>query len=198
LTSITKTDTQSFMAIMHNTQYLTTHYRYRPANPSDAIRLAHWGLGAVLTLIVCLAAGWRRNEKPLAEMFFLGLLVMLMMFLSPVCHLHYFAWLIPVVMASLLLEWENRRDLDLSLGWMTLLILNNVVHIGAHMTENPDIRVVFRDFGLATWVGLAIGVIGVIHLWRLTRRASWRKPDVATQSHYFFAGAAAASSSAKS
>ena len=195
LTAITKTDTQSFMAIMHNAQYLTTHHRWRPANPSDSIRLAHWGLGAVLTLIVCLAAGRRREGKPLAEMFFLGLLVMLMMFLSPVCHLHYFAWLIPIIMGSLLLQWEHRRNLDLSLGWMTLLILNNVVHIGAHMTENPDIRIVFREFGLATLVGMAIGVIGVMHLWRLTRDESQRK---SIGVDHFFAGAAAASSSARS
>jgi hypothetical protein len=122
-----------------------------------------------LTLIVCLAAGWRRADKPLAEMVFLGLLVMLMMFLSPVCHLHYFGWLIPVIMGSLLLHWENRRTLALGAGWLTLLILNNVVHIGAHMTENPIIRLIFRDLGLTTWVGLAIGVVGVVHLWRLTR-----------------------------
>jgi hypothetical protein len=166
LTSITRTDTQSFMAIMHNLQYLRT---YRPPDPSSAIRLAHWGLGAVLTSIVLLAAGWRRDGKPLAEMLFLGLLVMLMMFLSPVCHLHYFGWLIPVIMGSLLLHWEHRRNLALSVGWVTLVILNNVVHIGAHMTENPEIRIIFRDLGLSTWVGMAIGVVGVIHLWKLTR-----------------------------
>ena len=166
LTSITRTDTQSFMAIMHNVQHLTT---YRPPDPSSAVRLAHWGLGGVLTLIVCLAAGWRRDGKPLAEMLFLGLLVMLMMFLSPVCHLHYFGWLIPVIMGSLLLHWEHRRTLALSAGWLTLVILNNVVHAGAHMTENPLIRLIFRDLGTTTWVGLAIGAVGVVHLWRLTR-----------------------------
>lgn len=169
LTSITKTDTQSFMAIMHNVQYLSTNPRYRPADPSGAVRLAHWGLGAVLTLLVCVAAGWRREGKPLAEMLFLGLLIMLMMFLSPVCHLHYFSWLIPVIMGSLLLQWEHRRTIALSLGWVTLLILNNVVHIGAHMTDNPDIRIAFRDLGLSTWVAMAIGLVGVRHLHQLAR-----------------------------
>jgi hypothetical protein len=94
---------------------------------------------------------------------------MVVRFLSPVCHLHYFAWLIPVIMGSLLLHWEHRRTLALSTGWLTLLILNNVVHIGAHMTEHPTIRLIVRDLGLSTWVGMAIGVVGMVHLRRLTR-----------------------------
>ena len=181
LTSINKTDTQSFMAIMHNAQYLTIPQNQRPADPSGAVRLSHWLLGAALTLIVCLAAGWRRGGKPLGEMFFLGLLVMLMMFLSPVCHLHYFAWLIPVIMGSMLLHWEHRRSLALSAGWLALVILNNIVHGGAHMTESPWIRLIFRDLGLSTWMGMAIGVIGAIHLWRLTRPATIKPTDTAVE-----------------
>jgi Glycosyltransferase family 87 len=167
LTAITKTDTQSFMAMMHNAQYLTEPDYLVPPNPSDEVRATHWTVGGLLTLIVCLAAGWRRAEKPVAEMLFLGLLIMLMMFLSPVCHLPYFAWLVPVVMALLLLHWEFRRNLKLSAGLMTLICVNIGVHILAHMTENPEIRFV-RDLGFATCSGLAIGVVGVRNLYMLS------------------------------
>ncbi len=51
---------------------------------------------------------------------------------------------------------------------MTLVILNIVVHILAHMTDNPEIKFC-RDLGLTTYVGLAIGAVGVVHVWRLTR-----------------------------
>ena len=173
LTAITKTDTQSFMAIMHNMQYAELLRNDRPLDPSDLVRYCHWGLGAVLTMIVLAAARWRPSGKPLAEMLFIGLLIMLMMFISPVCHLHYFGWLIPVIMASLLLHWEHRRTLALSAGWLTLVILNNVVHGGAHM-DGRVIRLIFRDLGMSTWIGLAFGAIALVHLCRLTQAARAR------------------------
>jgi alpha-1,2-mannosyltransferase len=161
LTSITATDTQSFMAVIHNTLHLDP--KTRPDDPAPAVRLAHWGLGAVFTLIVCLSAGWRPSGSALAEMLFLGLLVMLMMFLSPVCHLQYFVWLLPTIMGMLLLNWENRRNLALGLGWMTLIGLNNLAHALAHLTQYPHFKL-YRDLGLATYVGLAFGVLALIYL----------------------------------
>ncbi len=161
LTDLKATDTQSFMAMMHNAMYLDVYTR--PANPSPAVRLIHWGLGAGLTLLVCFAAGWRRQANPMADILFLGLLVMLMMFTSPVCHLPYFAWLVPTVMALFLIQWQNRHRLALGISLATLLVVNNVVHLFAHMANYPHFAI-FRDLGLATYVGLAFGALALIRL----------------------------------
>ena len=60
-------------------------------------------------------------------------------------------------MASLLLQaGEHRRTLAFGAGWLTLVILNNVVHGGAHM-DGRVIRLIFRDLGMSTWTGLAFG-----------------------------------------
>lgn len=175
LTSITKTDTQSFMAILHNAQYADMHINDRPTDPSLAVRLAHWGLGAVLTALVCVAAGWKKSGQPAGELLFLGLLIMLMMFLSPVCHLHYFGWLIPVIMALHLMHLENRRTLALGVGWWIFIIANNLVHAAAHM-DNPGLRLIFRELGTATWVGMALGAAGMIRLCQMTHERPGEEP----------------------
>ncbi|HZZ81546.1 MAG TPA: glycosyltransferase family 87 protein, partial [Gemmataceae bacterium] len=167
LHAITKTDTQSFMAMMHNAIYRDINAR--PANPTSTVRAIHWGIGLVLTGVLCWAVGWRDQERPLGNMMFLGLLSMLMMFLSPVCHLHYYGWLLPVIMGALMLQWENRRTIAVGIGWMALIALNITVHILAHLTENPEIRF-FRELGFTTYVGLLIGAVGVVHLYRLMRK----------------------------
>jgi hypothetical protein len=168
LTAITATDTQSFMAMMHNA--IHRDVRTRPANPDGVVRAFHWGIGAVLTLAVCLAAGWRRPENPRADMVFLGLLVMLMMFVSPVCHLPYFAWMVPLTMALFASEWDHRRDLHLGAGWVVLLTVNTAVHILAQMNEYSYLQM-FRELGIATYVSLVFVAIGLMQMRKLAQPA---------------------------
>lgn len=175
LTDLKATDTQSFMAMIHNAMHLDVYTR--PANPSAAVRSIHWGLGAGLTLLVCLTAGWRRPSNPMAEVLFLGLLVMVMMFTSPVCHLPYFAWLLPIVMVLLILRWENRRTLAVGTGIATLIVLHIAIHVLAHMANYP-LFAAFRDLGLATYVGLALGAVALLDLRKQTQPSLTETPEV--------------------
>ena len=57
LTNVTATDSQSLLAVMHNTLYPDPVSR--PAKASAAVRLASYSLGAAMTLLTLLAAGRR-------------------------------------------------------------------------------------------------------------------------------------------
>ncbi len=161
LTAITATDTQSFMAMMHNAIHLGS--KEKPDDPSREVRLAHWGLGGVLTMLACLCAGWRRKERPAGEILFLGMLCMLMMWLSPVCHLSYSSWLLPAIMALLALQWERRTTIAVGGLWIGLLVLNNVAHIFAHMHDYPFF-LAWRQLGMTTYVGLIFFALAAIKL----------------------------------
>jgi hypothetical protein len=177
LTAITATDTQSFMAMMHNALY--PDIDGRPAHPSSLVRTLHWGIGLILTLVVCLAAGLNGRRSPDTEALCLGLLAMLMMLLSPVCHLAYFAWMLPAVMVLLLRHWEKRRDLALGFGWGALLIVNNLAHALAHMNKEFAVLQLWRDLGMSTYVALGFFAAGLIALRRarsVNDNVSWRLP----------------------
>lgn len=163
LTAITATDTQSFMAMMHNAIHLGS--ATKPDQPSSEVRLAHWGLSGALALIACLCAGWRKKERPVGEVLFLGMLCMLMMWLSPVCHLSYFSWLLPTIMALMALRWEHHTTLGVGRLWIGLLVLNNLVHVIAHMHDYEIFRTC-RQLGLTTYVGLIFFTLAAITLAR--------------------------------
>jgi uncharacterized membrane protein YjdF len=113
----------------------------------------------------------------MAEVLFLGLLVMLMMYTSPVCHLPYFAWLLPIVMVLLILRWENRRTLAVGAGLATLIVLHIAIHVLAHMANYP-LFAAFRDLGLATYVGLALGAVALLDLRKQTLPSLTETPEV--------------------
>src|SRR5262249_25578925 len=91
LTNVTATDSQSFLAVLHNT--LHSDRATRPANADRWVRLTHWGLGGILTLLTFLSAAGRRSDGA-APVVLIGSLLILMSLLSPVCHLHYFALMV--------------------------------------------------------------------------------------------------------
>ena len=58
LIEVTATDSQSFLATIHNTCY--PDRITRPAQCSPSVRLAHWLIAALLTGLTLLAAGGQR------------------------------------------------------------------------------------------------------------------------------------------
>src|SRR5205807_2368462 len=86
LIDVTATDSQSFQAIFHNTLYPDRDSRPPTAGPW--VRLAHWLAGSLLTVLTLAAARGRTDAR--GAVLLLGCLTIIMMLLSPVCHLHYF------------------------------------------------------------------------------------------------------------
>jgi hypothetical protein len=106
LTDTTSTDSQSFAAAIHANLYPDP--RSRPRVASAGTRLAHWAIGGVLVLVT-VAVGrrvlWRARDgsdgrpygEPADQLVLLGCLCVLMVLLSPVSHMHYYAMALPLV-----------------------------------------------------------------------------------------------------
>jgi hypothetical protein len=163
LTTVKATDSQSFLAVFHNTQYPT--YSARPSQPSGGVRRASEVLSGTLTLLLLLTAGWRRSRDPLAVVLLWGGLILNMLFLSPVCHLHYFSLAVPLVMALLAARWERRGTLAPGPGLIALFAFGTVANLLPHL---PGLNVL-RDGGLALYAALALWLVGVVALWRRRR-----------------------------
>jgi hypothetical protein len=98
LINATATQSQSFQVIMHKTAHVGV--LFPPPRPAAWMKVSHWSIGAVLTLLTLrfLSRHWGDG---LAMMAGVGMLSLVMVLLSPVCHLHYFTVGAPVVMALL-------------------------------------------------------------------------------------------------
>jgi hypothetical protein len=173
LIEVTATDNQSFQAVLHNTLYLDRNHR--PSEAEPWVRRVHLLLGAGFTLLT-LAAGWRhRHEAGLAPPLFVGGLTLVMLLVSPVCHLHYFTLSLPLVMGLLALDWEQGRVGRLSavmVGLMTLQVLGNTLPLV------PAFEVL-KDTGLAAYAGLALWLAACVLLWRppVVPRPARAEPD---------------------
>jgi alpha-1,2-mannosyltransferase len=177
LIDVTATDSQSFQAIFHNTLYPDGATRPRTAGP--AVRLAHWLLGGLMTLFTLLAArrivrreAWGMScsanasrptpRAPREVVLFLGSLVLIMILVSPVCHLHYFCLAVPLVMGLLSGAWEGKSTLFPGRG-LVLLFLFVVI---ANTLPHFPICQRLRDDGLAAYAAVLLWLVGVITLAR--------------------------------
>ncbi|MBY0526389.1 MAG: hypothetical protein K2R98_23550 [Gemmataceae bacterium] len=118
-----------------------------------------------MTLATLLAVGWRRETAATREALALGMLLVIMMMTSPVCHLHYFPWLIPLISAIVWFRWERGASLYLGVGGAALIALNNVLHSLAHM-RHLDRWLWLRDMGFCSYPGLALWTVGLVLLIR--------------------------------
>ncbi|HLN30721.1 MAG TPA: glycosyltransferase family 87 protein [Gemmataceae bacterium] len=161
LTEITATDSQSFVAVIHN--ILNPDRTTRPAHASPFVLMSHWLLGGGLAVLTLAAAGLRGPRSSDSEAMFLGALILVMLLLSPVCHLHYFSLSTVLVMAFLAHSWEGQQTLRLHASWWLLF--------GGNLLANaiPDLpgMELTRDFGLATF--------GALLLWMTANRLLWTR-----------------------
>ena len=93
LTNTISTDSQSFQAAIHNWRYPDPATRTESAD--DSTRAAHLALGGFLTLLALVAG--RKAGTAADELTFLGTLTALMLLLTPVSHMHYYAYGMPLV-----------------------------------------------------------------------------------------------------
>jgi alpha-1,2-mannosyltransferase len=155
LTQVTATDSQSLLAMLHNTIYVDR--ATRPRQASMAVRLAALAIGGCLTLLTLLAASRKIKETATTIVLFPAALIVLMLLLSPVCHLHYFAFLVPLVMALLDRAWAQH-----SFPWTgAILALTLAANLLANTLPNiPGFELV-RDVGLATYGNLLVWTVGI-------------------------------------
>lgn len=163
LTHVTGTDSQSFVAVAHNLRYPT---RPRPAMASSGERMLHWALGGTLTLItIGLAARARKRgvDSAAESAVLLSSLLLLMLLISPVCHLHYFSMSVPLTMAVIAASWRTHgyRPL-LTTGLMVLFAFNFAANA---LPRIPGLEMA-RDLGMATSAALALWAWACAVLWK--------------------------------
>jgi len=166
LITVTGTDSQSILAVLHNT--LHPQRQGRPDFASAGVRLFSHIIGGIMTCVAIVA--WRRRRHIAKErgrpdgahtVIFLGLLILNMLYWSPVCHLHYFCLSLPLVMGLLLAAWESPAGSPGKVATI-LLWLYPFANLPAHF---PGLEVL-RDGGLAFYASLSLWVLGVVQLWR--------------------------------
>src|SRR5262249_11266975 len=153
LIEVTATDSQSFQAIFHNSMH--PNPATRPRQPSTVVRCAHWLTGGVLTLLTLLIA--RKQQDACAVVITFGALTVIMLLLSPVCHLHYFCLSLPLAMGTLAAAWQGEQGTWARLGLPTFFVIHGIAHALPHF---PAFQLL-RDCGLATYATLLLWLVGM-------------------------------------
>ncbi len=157
---VTSTDSQSLGPTIHNTIYLDRNTR--PRQLDATLRMIHW-LGAALMIgVTLLAAGWRSGGHRLRPLILLGALILVMLLVSPVCHLHYFCLALPLIMGLLAWDWQKQGSMWPSLGMILLLLGNFVLNGVTHLPESD----LARDLGVAAYATFLLWLVAIVVLWR--------------------------------
>lgn len=154
------TDSQSFLAMFHNTRFLDRSTRPRQA--SSPTRLA--ALAASAALLAALMVLSRRvspHDAP-AKTILWGALIEVMLLASPVCHLHYFCLSIPLVAGIVAATWEGAARPRLGILLSALFAVNIAANTLPHF---PGMEML-RDVGLAGYGALLLLAAGALILWR--------------------------------
>ncbi len=125
------------------------------------MRAAHWALGAVLTAVTLWAGMRRRRGDAISDALFPAALIVIMLPISPICHVHYFIFAIPLVMALLADAWERHPLPKIGPGYATLFC---GVIAADLLVSLPFTHGWLRDFGLPLYTNLALWLAGIVIL----------------------------------
>ena len=162
LTNVVATDSQSLQAMLHNT--LNRDLATRPRQPATWVLAVNYLLGGVLTLLTL----WPARRKNANIVLALGALILVMLFISPVCHLHYYVFALPLVMGFLAQDFQRHNRVGR--GIILLLSLNMITWIVPNL---PGLEL-WREIGLATYGAFLIWLVAVVRLWNGTSSRGWR------------------------
>lgn len=167
LLEATATDNQALLMIVHNALYLER--ATRPPRPDSAVRWVHAILAVLLTGLTLLAAGWKRSTDGPATVTVLGCLIVGMNLFSPVCHLHYFALSLPLIMGLIATDWTRTGSASLSHGTIACLVFHGVA------ITLPSIPGMYwpRELGLAMLGGLTLWLVGSYVMWKRPNSLGW-------------------------
>ena len=153
-----KSVNQSFQMTIHLAMHLNEPHI--PARPAAWIRGVHWLLVAFFTVLIL----WRQGRSTTWDgqqlVGITGLLIVVMLLASPVCHLHYFTLVVPLAMAVVarLLSSAERgaKDKGRRLVWSIPLVLVPVAYIVHMAPPFPS----FRDLAVPMYATLSLWLTG--------------------------------------
>lgn len=157
LTDVTATGSQALGPVLHN--LLHPQRETRPAHVATWLKLAALALVGAFTLAVLLKAGrqqaWHDQKSGADTLIAWGLLIVAMLMASPISHMHYFCYCLPLVMGL-------NEKLDGNRAWQALGWIWIVACVLPHFPELTQLR----DFGLLTGATLLVCGVGLAHLGR--------------------------------
>lgn len=170
-------DNQSLKSILHNYSHFGLRRGQRPPDPEAWVRFTALGLALAMTAVSLWAGGalWRaRSDEPESRVdptavWVVGLLSLVMIMASPVCHLHYFTFALPLVVA--LVGRTMRNHHVQGLPWWAWLVwgVYALVYVAGRI---PGINHTVQDLGLMLFANVALWAAGVVVLNRLARGPS--------------------------
>ena len=89
------THSQSVQAAVHTWMY--PERATRPDTVDPIAKWAHLGTAAIMLAITMLVGRRRLTPAPVDQLLFLGCLCVLMMLITPISHLHYYAMVMPLI-----------------------------------------------------------------------------------------------------
>ena len=155
LTDVAATKSQAFQVVLVKTIHLGGKL---PAQPAVWMKLVHWSLGAAMTLAT-LAFLCRPRNDGLALTAGVGMLALVMVILSPVCHLHYFTVGLPIVMALMACFEDRSLAMKVALGVLFAAIM------AAWTVPMITGYGVLRDVGVPLAGALALWLTGLCTRW---------------------------------
>ena len=160
LTGATGTDSQSFAALLYN---ITHPNRIKGALVFEPwIRAAHWMIGAAFAAVTLAAGLLTRRRDAIGVTLFLGALIVVMLPISPVCHIHYFIFAMPLVMGLLAAMWERTPFPRVEPAYVLLFGANIVLNV---VSALPGFQS-WKDYGVTLGATLLLWGAGIFELTR--------------------------------
>jgi hypothetical protein len=161
----TATDNQSVQSAVH--AWIHPNRETRPPKAERIATFAHLGIAGGVLLITALVGHRRRRiDDPSGQLVFLGCLGAAMLMASPVSHMHYYAFLYPLVVGL----WLGYRDL--AVVRYTILVWAVLTHMPLFPGPVFD-RLRECGVGIAATLGLwAVGIGTLIGIFNQTHGGS--------------------------
>jgi hypothetical protein len=145
-------------------------YFDRTNRPGDFPAWVCWGhrvIGGTMTLLVLLPGLLGRGRGPWFEAQQFSAMILLMAVLSPICHLHYLIFCLPLIICLLAQQWQYRADLRVSVPLFLMLMTFTLANI------IPSLP------GLDRLKDLCVNMFGALPVWLAGVAALWRRPTSA-------------------
>jgi hypothetical protein len=160
-------DNQSIMAAMFNARHPGAVQETALIQPDRVDKLIHGAIGMCM-IATTLGLAWKRRggDQRRVDLLVLGMLICVMLAVSPLTHLHYFVLALPLV-ATLCAAGRERGTPGV---WMWVLAL--AYFAAGWPPHMPGSRIAMY-LGLAAWTNIALWAAGA---WTLGWGRSWRRP----------------------
>ena len=153
------TDTIGVKNAIHNWMYAAPERYTQPMHP--AAKAAYFLLGFAMTFLTLWPSRKLAAKPDSRSPYPLACLILLMAIFSPVCHMHYLLFCIPLVMCLLMNAWQGTTTVRVPWLLTICFVVFNATMIVAYLPNLEPLR----DLCIALFATLPLWVIPVVQMW---------------------------------